>query len=221
MGGRGRRHLTNEAQCQQLVWCVSWARAAGGSSSSVWARCHNWPVSASFILIPSLLIRNNPHLTIKPLKIIRLNTRRRIHANRSEFYICMFNETVQFCDIIKVTSINVCTSCCTLKTPTNDEFHLKYSFFGAGPSTSGLCWVRYIRPDNEQHLQVQVQHELRRHQEDSAQEANTRRGLLSTRSRGKLRTVQIFTSFHVSANYLEIILSDPVTHGENRLEYHS
>ena len=77
--------------------------------------------------------------------------------------------------------------------------------------------------DDEQHLQVQVQNELRRHQEDSAQEADSGRGLLPARSTQKLRTVQNFSSlsFHVSANYLEIILSDPVTHGENRLESHS
>ena len=77
--------------------------------------------------------------------------------------------------------------------------------------------------DNEQHLQVQVQHELRRHQEDSTQEADSRRGLQPARSHEKLKTVRNFTnlSFHVLANYLEIILSDPVTHGENRLESHS
>ena len=77
--------------------------------------------------------------------------------------------------------------------------------------------------DYEHHLQVQVQNELRRHQEDSAQEADSGRGLLPARSTEKLRAVQNFTtlSFHVPANYLEIILSDPVTHGENRLESHS
>ena len=77
--------------------------------------------------------------------------------------------------------------------------------------------------DNEQHLQVQVQHEFRRDQEDSAQEADPGRGLQPARSHENRKTVQNFTnlSFHVSANYLEIILSDPVTHGENRLESHS
>ena len=77
--------------------------------------------------------------------------------------------------------------------------------------------------DNEQRLQVQVQHELRRDQEDPAQEADSGRGIQPARSHENLKTVQNFTnlSFHVSANYLEIILSDPVTHGENRLESHS
>ena len=98
-----------------------------------------------------------------------------------------------------------------------------------GPSTPGLYRVRFIRPepggeiDNEQRLQVQVQHELRRDQEDPAQEADSGRGIQPARSHENLKTVQNFTnlSFHVSANYLEIILSDPVTHGENRLESHS
>ena len=99
--------------------------------------------------------------------------------------------SMKFCDIHGM-SIYACVCPCVqltthLKLPPMMSFIWITEFCAAvSTSGSGLYWVRFIRPepgyfDYEQHLQVQVQHELRRHQEDSAQEADSGWGLLPAR----------------------------------------